>query len=145
MSGLGPDVGAWVRAHEACFEVSPLVESVKERKLQVGFTISLYARLPLEKGPGEDRQAAATEIWQGLREILQSLVPKEGSNARVEIEAPRTAALLRPENQMKPEIGLNARVFHAEEYFAEVTADERAGLSAVTKRLTDMGLRQGHW
>jgi hypothetical protein len=46
---------------------------------------------------------------------------------------------------MKPEIAVVARVFHGEEYFAEVTADERERFSAVAKRLTEMGLKQGHW
>lgn len=145
MSEVGPDVTGWARTNAACFEVAPLHELLEGRKVQVGFTVSLYAGLPLEEGPGEERQAAMAKIWEGLREVLESFVPKEGSRARVEIEAPRTAAFFRPENEMKPEIALNARVFHGDDYFAEVTADERDKISQVAKRLTDMGLKQGHW
>jgi hypothetical protein len=145
LSEVGADVAAWARAHKACFEVAPLFEMVKGRKAQVGFTVSLYASLPIGKGPGEERRADAGKVWEGLREVLQTLVPKEEGRARIEIEAPRTAAFFRPENEMKPEIALSARVFHGDDYFAEVSPEEREGLSAVTKRLTDMGLKQGHW
>ena len=125
--------------------MAPLVEMVKGRRLQVGFTVSLYARLPMGKGPGAERRAEAAKVWQGLREIVESLVPKEGGGARVEVDAPRTAAVFRPESQMKPEIALVARVFHAEGSFAEVTAEERDRLAVAAKRLTEMGLKQGHW
>jgi hypothetical protein len=68
------DVAAWARAHEACFEMAPLVELVKGRKVQVGFTISLYARLPLDKPAGEERRKDAAKVLEGLREIVESLV-----------------------------------------------------------------------
>jgi hypothetical protein len=142
---VGSDVEAWARAHEACFEVAPLVEQGKAGKVQVGFTLSLYARLPLDKAPGADRRTAAAEVWERLRQIVQSLVPDEEGRARVEIEAPRTAAFFRPENQMKPEIGLVARVIHGGSYLADVTPEERERFAAVPKRLNDMGLKQGHW
>jgi hypothetical protein len=145
LSELGSDAAAWARAHAACFELTPLEEQVDGRRVQVGYTVMLYASMPLAKGPGEGRQADTAKVWGGLREVLQSLVPKEGSRARLEIDAPRGAAFFRPENEMRPEIGLSARLFHADDYFSEVTADERDRLSAVTKRLTDLGLKQGHW
>ena len=46
---------------------------------------------------------------------------------------------------MEPEVMLTARIFHAAEYFATVTEQERAALSGLEKRLTAMGLKQGHW
>jgi len=142
VGGVGSDVAAWAQAHEACFEVAPLVEMVRGRKVQVGFTVGLYARLPLETGPGPDRKAAAAEIWGRLREIAQSLAPREGSRARVEIEGQRAAAYFEPEGRMLPEVALNARVSHGDDYFAEVTVDEEARLRAVTGRLTEMGLKE---
>jgi hypothetical protein len=145
LGGVGSDVAAWAQAHEACFEAAPLVEQGKTGKVQVGFTLSLYARLPLDPAPGADRRAAAAEVWERLKQIVQSLVPEEEGRVRVEIEAPRTAAFFRPENQMKPEIGLNARVSHSGSYLTEVTPGDRDALSAVLKRLADMGLKQGHW
>jgi hypothetical protein len=145
VSALGSDAAAWARSHQACFEVTPLEESVKGRRVQVGFSVTLYASLPLEQGPGEGRRADVVTVWEGLRQILQTIVPKEGGGARVEIEAPRSAAIFRPENDMKPEVSLSARLYHGDDYFAEVTADEREALSALTKRLTELGLKQGHW
>ena len=142
MSGVGSDVAAWAEAHGASFEVAPLVEMVKGRPVQVGFTLGLYARLPMEPGPGPEREAAAAEIWQGLREIAQSLAPPEGSRARVEIDGPRSAAFFAPEGRMQAEIAFNARVFHGDDYFAEVTVGEEKRLQEVTRRLTEMGVKE---
>jgi hypothetical protein len=135
------DVAAWARAHHAAYELGPLVEMVKGRPVQVGFTISLYARLPLEAEPGDDRRAKVAEIGKVLREILQSLVPAEGGRARLEIDGPRAAVVFEPGAGREPEVDLTARVFHAHDYFAEATADEEGRLRAVARRLADMGLQ----
>jgi hypothetical protein len=115
---------------------------VKGKKVQVGFTISLYARLPLETGPGPERRTAAAKVWEGLREIVKSLAPMRGSRARAEIDPPRTAAYFAPDSQMEPEVALSARVFHAADYLAEVTAGEGTKLHQVTRRLTELGLTE---
>jgi hypothetical protein len=92
----------------------------------VGFTLGLYARLPVENGPGPEREAAAAEIWQGLREI----------------DGPRSAAFFAPEGRMQPESAFNARVFHGDDYFPEVTVSEEKKLYEVARRLTEMGLKE---
>jgi hypothetical protein len=140
-----PDDVAWARAHRACFQVGPLVEMRGKERVQVGFTMDLYAALPTEKPAGPERMEESHRILQRLRSIVESLVSPDGSEARVEIEPPRTAAYLRAENELNPEIGLRARIFHREGYFTNVTAGERERLSAVERKLTGMGLRSGHW
>jgi hypothetical protein len=142
LSETGSDVAAWARAHGASFEATPLVEMVKGRQVQVGFTISLYARLPLEEGPGAERRAAVAKVQEGLREILQRLTEREGSRARAEIEAPRQAAFFEPGGGKPPDVALSARVFHADDYFTEVTADEERGLRRASQRLVEMGLTE---
>jgi hypothetical protein len=139
------DDAAWARAHRACFQVGPLIEMRGNQKVQVGFTADLYAGLPMDKAPGDERQEESRRIWERLRAIVESLAPAEGSGIRVEIDPWRTAAYIRPENEMKPEVGLRARVFHSGDYFAATTADERARLSAAEQKLVAMGLRAGHW
>lgn len=135
----------WAREHRACFDITPLMESRGGQRLQVGYTIELYARLPTEKAPGPERREASAKIWEALRTIALSLAPAADSGIRVEIEPPRTAAFLRPTNDMEPEILLTARVFHAGDYFAPVTNDERGKLPSLERRLTAIGLRRGHW
>ena len=142
MSGVRSDVAAWARDHGACFEVSPLVEIVRGRQVQVGFTISLFAPLSLEKRPGPERETEAAEIREGLREIVQSLQPPQGGRARLEIDGSRPGVSFAPEGQMQPEIGLDARVFHGDDYFAEATAAEEERLRAAIRRLTEMGLKE---
>ncbi len=136
---------AWARAHQACFEIAPLIEMRGGQKVQVGFTLDLYARLPVEKAPGADRGEEAQRIQERLRTLLSSLSPERGGNVRVELEPTRSAAVLRPENEMAPEVSVRARVFHGDDYFAAVTEDERARISTVDRRLAALGLRQGHW
>jgi len=138
----GGDVATWARAHEAGFEVAPLMEIVKGRQVQLGFEIGLYARLPLDKGPGAERRAEAAKIAEALREIVRTLVPAKGSRARVELEAPRSAVVLEPEGGREPEVAVRARVFHADDYFEEATADEEEKLRAVVQRLAQMGLKE---
>jgi hypothetical protein len=138
------DVAAWAKAHEACFETEPIIEMQGSAKVAVGFTLSLYARLPLEVPVGEERRKAGAALWERLRVILGEALEGEGVQAGVEVEPPRTAAVLRPENEMQPEIALRARVRH-KEAFEPLTADERARMSAFEKKISAMGLRAGHW
>jgi hypothetical protein len=142
VSGPGPDVAAWAEAHGACFEVAPLIELVRGRRVQVGFTVSLYARMPLDERPREERWAEAAAIQGMLRQALQSLAPPEGSRARLEIETPRTAVSLAPEANMQPEIAIHGRVIHGDDYLAEVTEGEEKRVHAATRRLTEMGLKE---
>jgi hypothetical protein len=144
MSTESDDV-SWARAHRACFQVGPLVEMRGKEKIQVGFTVDLYAALPLDKAAGSERIEESRRIWEHLRTVVESLRPADGSTARVEIDPRRIAAYLRPENDKEPEINLRARVFHGDQYFKGPTADERKRMSAVESRLKEMGLRADHW
>jgi hypothetical protein len=135
----------WARAHRACFQIGPLVEMRGKAKIQVGFTLDLYAALPMEKSAGEERIQESKRIWEHLRAIVESLRPGDGGTARVEIDPQRVAAYLRPENDKEPEVNLRARVFHGDEYFKAPTADERKRMTAAEGQLKEMGLRADHW
>jgi hypothetical protein len=139
------DAIEWARIHRAAFETTPLVEMRGSERIQVGFTLDLYARFPVEKPTSAERRDESVRILDRLRSIVASLAPAEGSRARVEIEAARDAITLRPENELEPEVSLRARVFHGDDYFAAVTDDERTRMSDVDGKLTAMGLRRRHW
>jgi hypothetical protein len=139
------DTAAWARLHRACFETTPLVEMRGGERIQVGFTVDLYAALPTERAPGAERRADALPILARLRAIAESLTPAEGRSTRVEIETPRDAVVRRPENVLEPEVSVRARIFHGDDYFAAVTDDERDRVSVVDRTLTALGLRSGHW
>jgi hypothetical protein len=139
------DTTGWAEAHQACFEIDPLIEMRGAEKIQVGFTLELYARLPMEGGPGPERRQSGAAVWERLRTILESVLPREGGSARLEIEPRRMAAVLRPESQMEPEVTLRARIFHADDLWKAVTPGDRAGLEAFSKKLVAVGLKAGHW
>ena len=138
------DIKAWARTHKACFEVTPLVEMRGSERIQVGFNVDFFALFPMEKAQGEARREGAQEIWTQLRKIVETLVG-EGGNARLEIEPMRPAAIMRKANDLQPEVNLRARVFHSDDYFASVTADERVRLHAFEKRIEAVGLKAGRW
>ena len=142
VSGSGSESTGWAAAHGASFEVVPLIEVLRGRQVQVGFTIGLYARLPLDERPRAERWAEAEEIQAKLREMLQSLAPPEGSPARLELEPSRKAAFLDAEGGRQPEVAVRARVFHGKDYSAEVTEDEEQRVHAATRRLAEMGLTE---
>ena len=93
--------------------------------------------------PPERREAGAA-LWEKLRSILESALAEGSGDARVDIEPMRAAAVLRPENEMQPEVALRARVVHPETFQA-VTPGERDKIAAFEKKLVAMGLRAGHW
>ena len=141
----GNDTAAWAKAHEACYETEPIIEVRDSVKIQAGFVLSLYARLPMEVPAGEERRAAGGAIWERLHAILTEAIADQGAeNVTLDIEPLRTAAVLRPSNKLQPEIALRASVRH-KEAFQAVNADERQQMSAFEKKLAAAGLRAGHW
>jgi hypothetical protein len=135
------DVAGWSRARAVVYELGSLMEMVDGKQVQVGFTISLYARLPLEKPSGPARQAETVEIRERLREIVDSLAPPEGSRAAVDFEGPR-AAVVFESGRADPEIVVTARVFHRADYFTEASLEEEIRFRRVTARLAEMGVEK---
>ena len=117
------DCRAWAQQAKAAWEVTPLVEMERGSPIQVGFELSLYARVPTDLPPGPDREAADEALWDRMRTIAESLVPLAGTDARVEVDPFEAAARLRPETQFAPEILLTARLFHG----SDLLAPDRAG------------------
>jgi hypothetical protein len=142
MSRSDTDWVAWTREHRVAYELAPLVEMREGEKRQSGFTLSLYAAAPMDKAAGAERQEAGRKLWEELRALAEAAVPLEERKGRVELEPPHTA-LLRPENEFKPEVGLTWRIFRAD--LAPVTAEDREQLAWLEKRLTALGLKRGRW
>jgi hypothetical protein len=142
MSRSEADWAAWTREHRVAYELAPLVEMRGSDKVQSGFTLTLYAAAPMEKAPGQERQEAGRRLWDELSALAEAAVPAAERTARVELEPPHTA-VLRPENEFKPEVGLTWRIFHPE--VTPVTAEDRERLSQLEKRLATLGLKRGRW
>lgn len=145
MNSTDAEIAAWAREQQASFEIAPLIEMHGGQKLQVGYEVNLFVELPVGTPPGPERQQAVALLWQRLRDVAERLLPAEASKARLEIAPFRAAARLRPENEMEPEVMLTARLFHASDYFTAVDEAERVAVTVLEKRLTSMGLKQGHW
>jgi hypothetical protein len=136
---------AWAEKNKAAWEVCPLVEMHRGERVQVGFELSLYARIPTETAAGEDRQDAVVAIWDRLCQIAESIAPAEPARARLEVEPFDAAGRLRPETGFAPEVLLKARIFHASDYFEPAEADERKFVRPLEERLHELGLRQKCW
>ena len=61
-------------------------------KLQVGFTLTLYAAVPMKVSPGAERQQAAVKLREELSALAEAAVPETEGRAR----APARAAAHSP-------------------------------------------------
>jgi hypothetical protein len=135
---------AWAAQVKCAWELAPLIEMERGAEVQVGFELSLYARVP--GGVADlEREASVEGIWDRLREIAESLVPLAGKDARLEVDPFDAAARLRPEAQFAPEILLSARLFHGSDLLAPVKPGDRERLKPLEDRLREMGLRSKSW
>jgi hypothetical protein len=142
MARTEADWVAWTREHRVAYELAPLLEMRGAEKVQSGFTLSLYAAAPMDKPAGAERQEAGRQLWDELRALAEAAVPAEERKGRVDVDPPRTA-LLRPENEFKPEVGLTWRILNAD--LAPVTEQDRERIPEVEKRLAALGLKRGRW
>jgi hypothetical protein len=143
MSRSDADWVVWTREHRVAYELAPLLEMPGGDRVQAGFTLSLYAAAPMDKAAGAERQEAGRQLWEELKALAEAAVPAAERTARVELDPPRTA-YLRPENELKPEVGLTWRIFRPGEP-VPVTTEDRERLSGLEKRLAALGLKRGRW
>ena len=136
---------AWAQQARAAWEVTPLVEMERGTQVQVGFELSLYARVPTDVPPGSEGDAAFEALWDRLRGIAESLVPLAGKDARIEVDPFEAAARLRPETQFAPEVLLSARLFHGSDLLAPVRPGDRERLKPLEDRLQELGLKARSW
>ena len=139
------DCRAWAQQARAAWEVTPLVEMERGSPIQVGFELSLYARVPDDLPPGPDREAATEGIWDRMCEIAESLAPLAGKDARVDVDPFEAADRLRPETQFAPEILLTARLFHGSDLLQPIEPGERERLKPLEDRLHELGLKPRSW
>jgi len=134
----------WAKDRKACWEIVPLVEKHREDLLQVGFDLSLFARIP-DLPAGDERFAEVHAIWDRLRDIALSLAPLLAGDGRIDVDPFEEAGRLRPETQFAPEIMLQARLFHSSDYFTPASAADRERLRPIEARLGELGLRAKSW
>jgi hypothetical protein len=143
MARTEADWVTWTREHRVAYELTPLMEMRDGGdKVQSGFTLSLYAAAPMDKAAGAERQEAGHQLWEELRALAEAAVPAAERQGRVQQDPPHTA-LLRPENEFKPEVGLTWRIVHAD--MTPTTAEDRERLPELEKRLATLGLKRGRW
>jgi hypothetical protein len=136
---------AWAEQAKAAWELLPLLEQRKGERIQVGFELSLFARVPMSIQPGPEREAAVEALWDRLREIAESLLPLAGADGHIDVEPFEAATRLRPETQFAPELELKARLYHGAELLVPVAEGDRERLKPLEARLHDLGLKQRSW
>jgi hypothetical protein len=133
---------AWARGHRAAFQSTPLIEVVKGERVQVGFSLTVYVAAPMEDAPGPQRTEAVRGLWAELVDLAEAIAPEEQRTARVQVEQ-AARVVLRPENEFKPEVFLTFNLFPRGGGLAAVTPEDRARMTALEKRLTAFGVKQG--
>jgi hypothetical protein len=144
MSKSDAEWAAWAKENKVAFEATPLVELRGRERMQVGFALTLYGGLPPDE-PAGTRREASRRLKEEMREFLEEATTPGEAVARTEWAPSEMEIVMRPENELRPEVGVTLRIFHADEYLKSVTTGEREGLARFEKRLVEKGLRQGHW
>ena len=129
------DLAGFVRRHEVCWEIASHFELREGRLCQVGYDLTLHAKVP-----GTDPGSAETlAVHAALRDIALSVLPK-GAGWVVE---PHDASLhLRPETEWTPEVQLRVRESEGET-FDPVEPGEAKQARAVGAALTRLGIPEG--
>jgi hypothetical protein len=135
----------WSAAQKACWEVTPLVELVDGRKVQVGFEFNVFAQFAKDVSGDEARKAAFPVLRAQLEALAGEVFPREEAVERFEIAPVESALRLRAEAEYAPEMLLLVRVFHRQEYFQPVGEDDRHRLSPLEDRLKAYGLKARSW
>ena len=117
----------------------------KGAQVQVGFELSLFARVPTDLPPGPGREAAVEALWDRMREVAESLLPLAGADARIEVDPFEAATRLRPETQFADELLLSARLFHGSDLLAPIEPGDRERLKPLEDRLHELGLKGRSW
>jgi hypothetical protein len=136
-------IRAWAEEHRAAWDVTRLVEMHEGKPIQVGFTLTLYARVPTETPPSAERRTAVVGIWDRLRSIMETLAEHEPRGTDIEIDPYDAEELYRRETGFEAEVALQARVVHQKDYFQPMDDPDR--LQPIEERLRGLGLRPGHW
>ena len=132
----------WAREHRACYQVAPVIEDVGGDKVQVGFSVTVYAAAPMENAPGAQRMEAVRKLWDELKRLAEEVAPEEQRTARVQVEQ-SARVVLRPENEFKPEVHLTFHLFPRGSSMAAVTPQDRDRMAQLEKRLVAFGVKQG--
>jgi len=134
----------WIRDHRVCWELEPLIEWSRHRRLHVGYQLLLFARnaggLRDDPGGGE-----CEGLHEGLRAIALRVLPKEQGATRTEIEPFDAAFHLRPESTWVPEIQLTIRILHREGYLRPADQAEKGLAEEIQKGLAALGAQPRSW
>jgi hypothetical protein len=135
----------WAEENRAAWDLARLVEMHEGKPVHVGYTLTLYARVPTETPPSPQRREAVIATWDRLREIADSLVAQEPAGTEILVGPYDAEERFRRENGFRPEVSLEARIVHAKDYFQPVQDEARDRLRPLEERLRELGLRPGHW
>jgi hypothetical protein len=133
---------SWAREHRAAFQNVPLIEVVRGERVQVGFSLTLYVAAPKGETAGAGRSEAVAKLWQELNLLTEDIAPPEQRTARVQVEQ-SARVVMRPENELKPEVGLTFHLLPRGGTLAPVTAEDRERVAQLEKRLLAFGVKQG--
>jgi hypothetical protein len=135
---------SWIHDYRVCWEMHPHVELRGERRLHVGYDLTLFARHPTALGndPGLEASGRCHDV---LREIAAAVIPKEPRPMLYEVAPFDTAVHLRLETNWEPEAELDVAILQRDGAFSELDQAERRCATEIQKELGRLGVRHGTW
>jgi hypothetical protein len=135
---------AWIREHRVCWELAPRFALHGDRRIQVGFDLTLLAR-HTPTTVDEPGCEECSRDYLALREIGGLVIPSGIHPTQCTFSAFDASHHLRPETHWEPEIQLTIEITHRADTFGDVDDDERRCRSEIEEALKRLGVRPRVW
>ena len=134
-----------VRRFQVCWEVWPECAMVGSEKRQIGFVLEICGT----HEAGTERPLPGCEhcrdVFIGLREIAEHIVPQEARPSISEIGPYDRAIHYSPTRQNRPEVNLALTILHQAGIEDPLDACQVRCLSETKQRLKQLGAQEGRW
>lgn len=139
------------RRHEVCYEVCPEWSISEGRKIQIGFELELCG-INSHVVENESRRhpvpgcSLCFRTYGEIRQIAESILPREERPSRYEIQAFDRALHIAPhQRQRRSEVVVRIVIMHRRDFNRPVDDCESRCLKEMRERLSQLGICEGRW
>jgi hypothetical protein len=134
------DLPAWVREHEACWELAPVHEMVKGRGVQqTGYALKLFGRF--DPAAQDDDEAIARGIYERLGSVATEVMRFVPAHSLVQVQ-PFGRAVIPNERRLAVEVELTVVASPAHPEHPLPSGEVRRLIAMLEERLRSIGLKK---
>lgn len=138
------DLLSWIVERKVCWEFMPYYVMSDNKKLQVGWELTLYARHGtfVKDDPGCDE---CEHLYLKLEDLAHRVLPPELESITYQFVPFEPCFYLRPESKFASEVGLVVRILHRSGFFDPADEKEASITKEVEKNLKSQGVHRRTW